>query len=350
MRVGLIDVDAEHFGKPKFPNLALMKLSAWHKAQGDEVEWWWGFTQYDRVYMSRVFDDIYVKDIPEPVNAKEIVKGGSGYVLRDRDGVLRFNKNGIWVEATPELMSHDNVTYNELLQNDVEHIYPDYSLYPKLTENYGFGFLTRGCPKACHFCVVAGKEGRRSVKVADLSEWWRGQKNIVLMDPNLLAYRGHMDLIEQMIESKAWVDVNQGFDCRLLTEQNIEAINRLKLNNIHFAWDYMKYSEQVLAGLELYRGMAKHKVNGAWGAVYVLTNYDTTMEENLYRIYTLRDMGYDPYVMVYDKPNAPKDVLRLQRWCNSKFIFKSCPNFEDYQKEERNFENAESYCHYGSLY
>ena len=300
MKIGLIDVDAEHFGKSKYPNLALMKLSAWHKAQGDEVEWWWGFCQYDRVYMAKVFDETYPRDIQEPINACELVKGGTGYDM----GVK--------------------------LPDEIEHIYPDYSIYPELTKNTAYGFLTRGCPRGCHFCIVAGKEGRRSVKVADLSEWWNGQKNIVLMDPNLLACKGHMDLLEQLIESNAWVDVNQGFDARLLTEANIQSINRMKLKNIHFAWDYMKEEKGVLRGLDLYSRMATRKLRGAFGVVYVLVNYDTTMEENLYRIYTLRDMGYDPYVMVYDKPHAPKEVKRLQRWCNNRKIYKTCPRFEDY--------------------
>lgn len=299
MKIGLIDVDAGD-KPPKFPNVALMKLSAWHKAQGDDVEWWWGFSEYDRVYMSKVFDETYTRDIPEPVNAREIVKGGTGYDM------------------------HSN------LPEEIEHMYPDYSIYPSLTKNTAYGFLTRGCPRACHFCIVSDKEGRRSVKVADLEGWWNGQKNIVLMDPNLLAYRGHMALLEQLIESKAWVDVNQGFDCRLLNEKNIEAINRLKLKNIHFAWDYMHETKRVMKGLDLYLSMATHKPNGGYGTVYVLTNYDTTMEENLYRIYILRDMGYDPYVMIYNKPSAPRDIRMLQRWCNNRKIFKSCPDFYDY--------------------
>ena len=93
----------------------------------------------------------------------------------------------------------------------------------------------------------------------------------------------------------------------------------------------MKEEKHVLRGLGMYAKLATRKVSGAFGTVYCLTNYDTTMEENLYRIYTLRDMGYDPYVMIYDKPNAPKEIKRLQRWCNNRFIFKSCQRFEDYK-------------------
>ena len=295
MKIGLIDVDGHHY-----PNLALMKLSAWHKARGDTVEWWWGWGQYDRVYMSKVFDETYTPDIPEPLNAKEIIKGGTGYGLDNK------------------------------LPEEVEHIYPDYSIYHELTKDTAYGFLTRGCPRGCHFCVVAEKEGRGSVKVANLSEWWKGQRNIVLMDPNILACPDHMELLGQLADSKAWVDINQGLDCRLLTEQNIEAINRIKLKEIHFAWDYMKESESVLRGLKLYASLATRKPHGKYGTVFCLTNYDTTMEENLYRIYTLRDMGYDPYVMIYDKPHAQREIKHLQRWCNNRMIFKKEPDFHNY--------------------
>lgn len=296
MTIGLIDVDGHNF-----PNLALMKLSAYHKRLGDSVEWWSGFGKYDRVYMSKVFDETYSPDVPEPLNAREVVKGGTGYGL-DND-----------------------------LPDEIEHIYPDYALYPDLTRDTAYGFLTRGCPRGCSFCIVARKEGRRSRRVAWLSEFWRGQKNIVLLDPNLLACPDCMRLLKQLEDSGAWVDFTQGLDCRLLTEAKIDALNRVRLKEIHFAWDSMAESAAVLRGLELYRKRAARKPHGSFATVYMLTNYDTTLEDDLFRIYKLRELGYDPYVMVYDKPNAAQEVRALQRWCNNRRIFKKEPDFRKYQ-------------------
>lgn len=295
MKIGLIDVDGHHY-----PNLALMKISAYHKAQGDTVEWWWGWGQYDRVYMSKVFDSTYTADIPEPYNTAEVIKGGTGYGLDNK------------------------------LPPEIESMFPDYSLYPELTKNKSYGFLTRGCPNNCPFCIVCAKEGRKSCKVADLSQWWHGEKEIVLMDPNLLACRDHMELLGQLAESKAMVDINQGLDARLLAEDNIAALRGLRIKDIHFAWDLMDREKAVLRGLDLWLKHGKKDRHGNWGTVYVLTNFNTTMEENLYRIYKLDDMGFNPYVMVYDKPNAPEEIRLLQRWCNNKKIFKSTKRFEDY--------------------
>lgn len=303
MNVGLIDVDGHGF-----PNIALMKLSAWHKQRGDAVEWWGGMHEvgfmYDVAYMSKVLDDSYSPDVFEPPNAREIIKGGTGYGL-------------------------DNV-----LPDEAEHTYPDYSLYPTLTKDTAFGFLTRGCPRGCPFCIVAEKEGRRSVKVADLSEWWRGQPNIELCDPNTLACPEHLELLRDLYESGAFVNFNQGVDARLITEDNAEAISKIKLREIHFAWDLMNQSDAVIAGLETYKKFAKKKPHGYFGAVYTLVNFNTTMEENLFRIYKLLDMGFDPYVMIYDKPNAPQSIRRLQRWANNKIIRNACGRFEDYNPKK----------------
>lgn len=284
-----------------FPNLALMKISAWHKAKGDTVEWCLPLNQYDIVYQSKVFDETYSKDITYIPQADKIIKGGTGYGLDNK------------------------------LPDEIEHIYPDYSLYPQLTKDIAYGFLTRGCPRGCEFCIVANKEGRKSYKVADLKEFWNGQKHIKLLDPNVLACREHIELLEQLVKSKTYVDFTQGLDIRLTNEANIDLINQVKLKEIHFAWDNAK--DDLKPYFERYKALAKHKPHGHYGTVYCLVNFGSTMEENLYRIYTLRDMGFNPYVMIYDKPNAPKEIRDLQRWCNNKFIFRSCNDFKDYKKE-----------------
>jgi len=289
MKIGLIDVDGHNF-----PNLALMKLSAYHKVHGDKVEWWNGFVRYDRVYMSKVFT--YTDDFDTVIQADEIICGGTGYGLGSK------------------------------LPNEIEHIYPDYSLYPKYKEAYGF--LTRGCPRGCGFCIVSEKEGRCSKKVADLSEFWRGQKQIKLLDPNLLACKEHEDLLQQLIDSKARVDFTQGLDIRLTTKDNIELLNRIKVKMLHFAWDDPNQDlTDQFKRFNQFTNIEDHRKK----TVYVLVNYNSTLEQDLYRIYTLRDLGFDPYVMVYNKSKAPRVARRLQRWVNNRRIFKSCERFEDYK-------------------
>lgn len=306
MKIGLIDVDSHNY-----PNLPLMKISAYHKAKGDSVEWYdTMFSGHmDKVYVSKIFS--FSQDYDRFIDADEVVYGGSGYCITKCNGREKYDGEKD-VQLPPE----------------IEHIMPDYSLYG--VTDTAFGFLTRGCPNNCGFCHVCAKEGRVAHKVADLSEWWSGQKNIVLCDPNILACREHMDLLRQLEESKAWIDINQGLDARLLTPENIAAIKRLKIKEIHFAWDQMKNSKRIVRGLNTWKRFGKKDRHGSWGTVYVLTNFDTTMAENLFRIYTLDKMGFDPYVMIYDKENAPREIRLLQRWCNNKVIFKKCPRFEDY--------------------
>lgn len=220
MKIGLIDVDSHNF-----PNLALMKLSAYHKAQGDDVEWWNGFVHYDRVYQSKVFDETYTEDMDFCIMADEVVKGGTGYDLDNK------------------------------LPNEIEHICPDYSVYG-ITDT-AYGFLTRGCPRACPFCIVSAKEGRKSNTVADLDEFYRGQKNIELLDPNLLASKEHENLLMQLADSKAWVNFNQGLDARLLTKYNIELINKVNVKNIHFAWDFFGNELQIRGGVRTVQEIRK---------------------------------------------------------------------------------------------
>ena len=293
--IGLIDVDGHEFCGKKFPNLALMKISAWHKARGDHVEWWNGLKHYDRVYQAKVFDESYTKDNEFVVMADEVIKGGTGYGLDDK------------------------------LPDEIEHMCPDYSLYG-ITDT-AYGFLTRGCPRHCKFCIVGDKEGLISHKVADLSEFWTGQPNIELLDPNMLACKGdRMELLDQIIESGAKINFNQGLDVRFCNKEIAEKLNQVKLKAIHFAWD--NYEMSTKKKLEEVRGYLKFRPIEI--KVYVLTNFNTTHAQDLERVYTLRDMGYDPYVMIYDKNHAPRITRCLQRWVNNKYVFHSCDRFEDY--------------------
>lgn len=313
MRIGLIDVDGHNF-----PNLSLMKLSAWHKERGDTVEWYepllHGFPNepLDRVYMSKVFGDEYSQDYPYYVNAKEVIKGGTGYHISIKEGKEVFDKE-----------NHKN------LPDEVEHIYPDYSLYPQYCKNTAYGFLTRGCCNNCSFCIVSKKEGMCSHKVADLSEFWRGQKNIKLLDPNLLACKEHLDLLRQLADSKAKVDFTQGLDARFINEENLEILKNIKIKMLHFAFDFMKFEKQIIRGLSL----AKEKldITDRNAIVYILTNYDTTIDEDLYRIQKIREIGFAPDIRIYRKETLPHlHILRdLQRWANNKFLYRSC-EFMDY--------------------
>ena len=149
------------------------------------------------------------------------------------------------------------------------------------------------------------------------------------MDPNILACREHPDLLRQLIDSGAYVDFNQGLDIRMTTPRNIALLNQVKVNNIHFAWD--RPTDDLKPYFERYKEYATHKIHGKWGTVYVLTNHGSTIEQDLHRIYTVRDLGYAPYVMVYDKPHAPQIIKDLQRWCNAKWIIGACPDFWDYK-------------------
>lgn len=292
-----------------FSSLPLMKLSAYHKAIGDEVEMYMPINQYDLVYASKVFsftDDI---DTNSVIQADEVKKGGTGYCINVKNGREVFDNSK-----------------NSSLPREIEHIYPDYALYPQY--KYAVGFLTRGCPRNCGFCVVGEKEGLCSKQDADLNEFWRGQKEIKLLDPNILACENNESLLKQLAESKARVDFTQGIDIRLTNPDNIELLNKIKVTMLHFAWDNPK---QDLT--KYFRRFSEHtKIKSDRNkVVYVLTNYNSTLEEDLYRIYKLRELGYSPYVMIYQKENAPREIRRLQRWVNCRWIFHSVERFEDYK-------------------
>lgn len=279
----------------RFPNLALMKISAWHKLNGDSVEFVFPLDRYDRIYAAKVFT--FTPDIDFVPQTDDFRKGGTGYYYPDG---------------------------GEPLPHEVEHIMPDYSLYG-ITDT-AYGFMSRGCPRGCDFCIVGRKEGRSSRKVADLSEFWAGQRYIELMDPNTLACPDWRDILGQLADSGARVNISQGADIRMLTDEKCEALNRVNLRQIHFAWDRDEDLEPLFRKWSPFLKVAPRN-----RLVYCLINYGTTAEYDLHRIYTLRDIGYDPYVMVYDKEHAPAEKRRMARWCNNKAVFRTCKRFQDYK-------------------
>lgn len=316
MDISLLDVD----GHSDFRNIVLMKASAYHKELGDHTEIHFPMKHYDKTYMSKVFD--FTEDYKTCINSDEIIMGGRAYDKKKK------------------------------LPIEIETMYPDYDLYGV---KEAMGYLTRGCPRGCGFCDVKNIEGLISHKVANLNQFWKNQKQIKLLDPNTLACKEHINLLEQLVESNSWVDFTQGLDARLLTEKNTELIKQIKIKMIHFAWDDIKQSDLIIKNLKMFKETTNLDFRRL--RVYVLVNYDTSFEEDLFRVYNLKSLGYDPFVMVYDKYEFVnqqtnrlyplKDLLKkytmkqidhfkkiwkMQRWVDNKFIFRSCETFEDYMR------------------
>lgn len=308
MKIGLIDVDGHNY-----PNIPLMKISAWHKLQGDHVEWYHPLFSghMDKVYMSKVFS--FMPDYEYEINADEVVRGGTGYAINLIDGREVFDKS-----------------QDKDLPPEIEHIYPDYGLYG-ITDT-AYGFLSRGCPRGCDFCHVKAKEGQCSYKVADLSEFWHGQKDIILCDPNILACPDHIELLKQLVDSKARVEFNQGLDIRLINDRNLELLQQIRLQNIHLAFDRWQDKDIIEPKLRQFVKKTGFNRNKGKTVCYILVNFDTTLEQDIYRIQLCRELNISPYPMIYDKEHCDPVYRHLQRWCNN-FVFWICPTFEEYKAQ-----------------
>jgi hypothetical protein len=311
MNIGMIDLDKKNDTKP-FPNIPLMKLSAWHKNIGDSVEWYDESKFYDLVYVSKVFS--FSEDYPNEIHANEVVYGGSGFAIELVNGKEIYHKE----------KDHPLPLY-------VEKMYPDYDLYG-ITDT-AYGFITRGCPRGCDFCHVKEMQGTKPYPVAKLSDFWRGQKNIVLLDPNITAYRGWKDVFQQLIDSGANVDFSQGLDIRCMTEEKAEMLKQIKVKNVHFAWDRYEDSKFIAPRLKKFReitGWGRSKVS-----VYVLVNFDTSIEQDLERIMAIKSLNFQPYVMRYNKQAIKRgsEINALARWVNFVPLFWKYDTFDDYKCE-----------------
>lgn len=287
--IGLHDSD-----NTGFPNLALMKLSAWHKARGDTVEWWNPLLTYDRVYSSKVFTFT-----PECMYLPEnTVRGGTGYGMMD--------------ELPPE----------------IDAVFPDYSLYPKC--KHAIGFLTRGCIRNCPWCIVPKKEGEvrpyrtwREIKRPD-------SHDIVFMDNNVLACEHGLEQIENMCGEDVWVDFNQGLDARLIDDKVAGMLARLKwMNYIRMSADTDAMLDVVMGAIGLLKG---HGVKGSRIQVYVLIQDVKSAER---RAITIRDSGSRVFAQPYrDFTNnimPTQEQKDLARYINRREIFWTVKTFEEYR-------------------
>lgn len=293
MKIGLHDAD-----ETGFPNLALMKLSAWHKARGDEVEWWIPLFDYDLVYSSKVFTFT-----PEnPYLPPQTIYGGTGY--------------GVMDELDPE----------------VDEMFPDYSIYPDC--HHAIGFLTRGCIRKCPWCIVPRKEGQirpyrtwRDIKRPD-------SRDIVFLDNNVLACQHGLDQIADMAGQDVRVDFNQGLDARLITDDVAQLLAKLKwIQYIRMSADTDPMLDVVLQAVER---LERYGVKPWRIFVYVLVQDIESAER---RAIALRDAGVNPFAQPYrdfttNEP-PPKELRDFARWVNRKEIFKTIKRFEDYDTRKR---------------
>lgn len=294
MKIGIYDVD-----QTGFPNLALMKISAWHKAQGHDVEMYSPLflDTYDKIYASKIFDFSDGSQlIPERMEI-----GGTGYDM------------------------------TKTLPDEVEYMTPDYSIYGY---PHSIGFTMRGCRLKCSFCVVPEKEGKPS-PYSTIADIWtqRDSDFVVLLDNDFFGNPQWPERIEELQRYNLKVNFSQGINIRNLKPEQAEAIASVRFSNmhdtkkqVHFAWDDPRHEKLIHRGIER---CVNAGIKPSQMAFYLLIGYHSTEEQDLHRVKTLLDYGCDPYAMPYDRKDDYQ--RRFTRWVNHKAILKSVP-WQDYKQ------------------
>lgn len=310
--IGLIDVDG------KLPNLALMKISSYYKSIGEQVEFVQDGHNYDRIYGSAIFTksaDKCQELIDKYGDAIQI--GGTGW---DITGTLPTEIDG----CRPD---YDLYTIDDVLPG-IRGVMTRSTRIKKAQQivDAGIGFTSRGCVRKCPFCFVPKKEPefKQDTEIADIIN---PRSNVIILhDNNLTADPLCIDKLHEIRDRGLTVDINQGVDVRLMTDDIARALSEVKhLRSIHYAWDLMPYERQVLDGIDtLTRYIKPYKQ-----MCFVLVGFNTTFEEDEYRVRMLLERGISPYIMRY---NERRDDIRLNhfaRWVNGR-VCKAVPKFEDY--------------------
>ena len=295
MNIGLLSVDSD------YPNLALMKISSWHKSQGDRVTWYNPFDEYDIVYMSKIFS--FTPDFRQYMtNARRICKGGTGYDIHSR------------------------------LLEGMEFVTPDYSIYPSINDKTAYGFLTRGCSNQCKWCVVPRKEGNIQpyMDVEDIAV--DGRKNLILMDNNVLASDYGISQLEKIAQKGYRVDFNQGLDARLVDDSIAKILARIKwIKRIRFGCDTPKQIEECAKACRL---IENHGYKGEFFFYCIILD---DFEEAFRRINYWRIKGkkYIVQAQPYRDINSssmfiPQWQKDMAHWANRKELFRSC-DFRDFE-------------------
>lgn len=293
-RVGLLSVDSD------YPNLALMKISRYHRLKGDTVEWYNPLDHYDKVYSAKVFS--FTPDYGYYINADSVEFGGTGYDLEKK------------------------------LPRDIDLIQPDYSIYPQIDSKTAYGFITRGCPNRCKWCVVPNKEGKISPYMDVEEIAIDGRNNLILMDNNVLASDYGITQIEKIVNRKYRVDFNQGLDARLVTPEIAHLLSKVKwIKRIRFGCDTTGQIDDCERAISLL------EKNGFKGEFFFYCILLDDFEESFSRVNHWKKRGgrFYPHCQPYRDVNNSNQVIPqwqkdLASWANKKWIFRTC-EFKDFE-------------------